>query len=89
MIVGAWCRDLWHNALGHDFATTMTHDLDLAITVESYEDFKAIAANFPPAGHSGIRFEIAGYPVDIIPFGDVENPTGIAQPPTREENVSV
>jgi predicted nucleotidyltransferase len=35
MVVGAWCRDIWHHALGHTFATAATRDLDLALALSS------------------------------------------------------
>lgn len=43
MVVGAWCRDIWHHALGHQFRTAATQDLDLAIAVDSWAVFDAIA----------------------------------------------
>jgi hypothetical protein len=36
MVVGAWCRDILHSALGHSFATTATLDLDLALALSSW-----------------------------------------------------
>jgi len=89
MVVGAWCRDIWHHALGHEFRTVATHDLDLAIAVESWTTFTGIAAAFPRVGDSGIRFLIAGVKVDVLPFGVIEDPVGTAEPPTRREGMSV
>lgn len=67
----------------------MTKDLDLAISVESWDTFSAIADAFPRIGDTGIRFLIASIKVDVLPFGDVEDPPGTAQPPTREDAMSV
>lgn len=89
MVVGAWCRDIWHHALGHSFDTTRTHDLDLALALTSWTAFDVIADAYPRVGDTGIRFRIAGMTVDVLPFGAVEDPTGTAQPSTRGEDMSV
>lgn len=89
MVVGAWCRDIWHHALGHTFATTATRDLDLALALPSWEAFDALADAFPRVGDTGIRFRIAGITVDLIPFGAIESPRGTTQPPTRDTAISV
>jgi predicted nucleotidyltransferase len=89
MVVGAWCRDIQHHALGHRFATSATRDLDLALALSSWEAYRALAGAFPSVGDSGIRFRIAEITVDLLPFGDIEDPQRIAQPPTRGETMSV
>lgn len=89
MIVGAACRDVLHAALGHSFATVATRDLDLGLALSNWDAFKALAGKFPQAGHTGIRYRIAGQVVDLLPFGDVEDPEGVVDPPTRREPVSV
>lgn len=43
MVVGAWCRDILHSALGHTFATIATRDLDLAIALSSCRPGTSIA----------------------------------------------
>jgi predicted nucleotidyltransferase len=89
MVVGAWCRDILHSALGHDFATTATRDLDLALALSSWDSYRAIAGAFPSVGDTGIRFRIADVDVDLLPFGDIEDPQGIVDPPYRGEALSV
>lgn len=89
MVVGAWCRDIWHHALGHRFRTAATQDLDLALAVDSWSVFDAIATAYPSVGDSGIRFLVAGMRIDVLPFGEVEDPVGITEPPTRAEGMSV
>ena len=89
MVVGAACRDVLHAALGHSFATVATRDLDLALALSSWDVFKTLAGEFPRAGDTGIRYRIAGWPVDLLPFGEVEDPEGVVDPPTRREPVSV
>jgi predicted nucleotidyltransferase len=89
MLVGARCRDIIHSALGHDFGTQVTRDVDLALTLSGWETYERLAGAFPQVGDSGIRFEIAGQNVDLLPFGDLEDPKGVVAPPTREEAMSV
>ncbi|MBM7785177.1 hypothetical protein [Tenggerimyces flavus] len=75
MIVGARCRDILH-ALGHHFATTATHDLDLALALASWDAYRDLVASMQRVGNTGIRYRIAGIEVDLLPFGQVENPKG-------------
>lgn len=89
MVVGAVCRDLHHHALGHRFAATATHDLDLALALPSWDAFRALTAAFGQTGDTGIRFRIADVTVDLLPFGGIEDPEGAARPPTRGEAISV
>jgi predicted nucleotidyltransferase len=44
MVVGAWCRDILHSALGHSFATTATLDLDLALALSSWDTYRSLAS---------------------------------------------
>ncbi len=89
MVVGAYCRDLLHRALGLRFALTATHDLDLALALRSWEAYRVLAVTFRPAGTTGIRFRIAELAVDLVPFGQIEAPPGTVSPPTRGEPMSV
>lgn len=47
MVVGAWCRDILHSALGHSFATTATLDLDLALALSSWDAYRSLGSTFP------------------------------------------
>lgn len=89
MLVGAWCRDTLHAALGHDFETAATRDVDLALALSGWETFELLSNAFPRAGDTGLAFGIAGLTVDLLPFGDIEAPRGIVVPPTRVDEVSV
>lgn len=89
MLVGAWCRNILHRALGHDFETTATRDLDLALALASWDAYRTLATSFPTVGHTDIRYRIAGFDVDLLPFGEIEDPEGIVEPPTREVPFSV
>lgn len=89
MIVGAWCRNILHRALGHNFETTATRDLDLALALASWDAYRTLSTTFPRVGHTGIRYQIAGFDVDLLPFGEIEDPDGIVEPPTRKVPFSV
>ena len=68
MVVGACCRDIWHHALGHTFATAATRDLDLALALTSWDAYDALVETFPRVGDTDIRFRIADTTVDLLPF---------------------
>lgn len=89
MVVAAWCPDILHSALGHSSATTATLDLDLALALPSWNAYRSPASAFPRVGDTGIRFRIAEVDVDLLPFGDIEDPEGIVNPPTCGETLSV
>jgi predicted nucleotidyltransferase len=89
MVVGAWCRDIIHATLGHSFSTAATRDIDLALALSSWDAYRAIAAQFPSVGDTGIRFRIGDADVDLLPFGAIEDPQGTAEPPFRGDTVSV
>lgn len=89
MLVGAWCRDIWHHAQGHRFATSRTSDLDFAVGVASFEVYESIVGTFPTLGDTGIRFRVAGHPVDVVPFGPIEDPPGVVALPGRDDTLSV
>ena len=89
MVVGACCRDILHSTLGHSFATAATRDLDLGLALTSWDAYRALAAAFPRIGDTGIRFRIADVNVDLLPFGEVEDPQGVVEPPSRRETLSV
>jgi predicted nucleotidyltransferase len=89
MVVGAWCRDILHSAVGHTFPTAATRDLDLALALSSWDAYEALAAAFVRVGTTRIRFRIADMDVDLLPFGDVEDPRGVVEPPARDHPLSV
>jgi predicted nucleotidyltransferase len=89
LIVGASCRDIMHSALGHTFPLRATSDVDLGIAVNDWSISQSIEANFPRIGSNGIRYLVQGLPVDIMPFGAIEEPTGIAHPAARGQDLVV
>lgn len=85
LLVGAHCRNVLHQALG--FAelpgVSSTGDVDLGLVLSDWESFERITATFTRVGGNGIRYVVAGMPVDVMPFGaSVEDPSGITSPPS-------
>lgn len=91
MLVGAQARDLMHRRLGaaDNFLRT-TSDVDLALAVANHEDYAEMTRHFAPRRlQSDVKFTVAGLPVDLIPFGDIENPEGSAKPRPGSDPLSV
>lgn len=89
MLVGAECRDVLHSALGHEVGLRLTNDTDIAIAMTDWGTYDEIAKTFPRSGHTGVRYVVDGVHVDIMPFGDVENPSGVVTPRQRGEDLIV
>ncbi|WHS27049.1 hypothetical protein [Auritidibacter ignavus] len=83
LVVGAGCRDILHAAFGRTFPLRATTDTDLGIAVHDWTISERIDVRFRRIGSNGIRYSIAGIPVDIMPFGEVEDPDGITHPAAR------
>lgn len=97
-IIGATARDiLLHHVFGIP-PTRMTVDIDFALALKSWDEFQRLRQALLDSGcfaeplggaiHS-LVFEANdigfGYPVDLIPFGQIENPPGeIAWPPDHQ-----
>lgn len=89
MLVGAQCRDLLHWRYCRDVPPRATNDTDIAVALKSWDHFERIRATFPSVGSAGHRFVIADRAVDIIPFGEVESPTGTTRHPPGNESMNV
>lgn len=89
MIVGAQARDILHGALGHEGSTRTTSDVDVAIAVRNWSAYNRVVDGRVPVGDNGVRYRIAGVPVDVIPFGAVEEPPGRASPRSRPDGLDV
>ncbi|MBM7412606.1 putative nucleotidyltransferase [Clavibacter michiganensis] len=83
LLIGAEARDILHSARGHDTSLRGTTDVDIGIAVEDWAVYARIEETFARTGDSGIRFLIAGMPVDVVPFGEVEDPRGVTRPRAR------
>ena len=89
MVVGAHARDILHWSLGHTFPTRATRDIDLAIALSAWDDYQTLSDTFPRIGTNGICHRIGEVPVDLLAFGEVEDPEGTVTPPARGEGLSV
>lgn len=91
MLVGAVCRDVLQSALGHDYGLRATHDLDVALALSGWTHYEELTGHLTAikGNANGIRYSVAGLPVDLMPFGPVEHPTGTVTPQPRNEDMSV
>ncbi|AGL14206.1 hypothetical protein L083_0696 [Actinoplanes sp. N902-109] len=89
MVVGACCRDILQSSLGHDFTLRATADVDVGLAVANWAAYDELTDALTTCGNTGIRFQVAGMPADLMPFGPVEDPPGTVSPPARRESMSV
>ncbi|MGW5152844.1 hypothetical protein [Rhodococcus koreensis] len=88
MILGAHCRNLLHDALGHTFTLRATEDVDLAFAIADWDAYAQVVNGLPEIGDTGIRYTVGGVPTDLVPFGPIEDPTGVVpDPPHRDLSV--
>lgn len=86
LLVGAHCRNVWATALGHEGQVRRTNDVDLGFVVTDLADYDEVTGRLSPWPQSsnGIAYDVAGVPVDLMPFGpDVEEPPGEVTPRRR------
>jgi predicted nucleotidyltransferase len=76
MLVGARCRDLLNYRCGFTDPGRTTRDADIAVAVASWDEFERIGASFPSQSDAWQRVAVGGVPVDIVPFGNLEDPPG-------------
>ena len=96
-VAGATARDLILD-LGYQIsAGRVTRDLDLAVMVEGWDAYDRLKQALVATGkfvensrvHHRLLYE-GSWPVDLIPFGPVESPSGtIAWPPDRDQEMNV
>lgn len=84
MVVGARSRDILQSALGHEFDLRKTTDIDLGLAVANWVPYDELTGRLSEAGHTGIRYQVAGVIADLIPFGGVEDPPGTVTPAAHE-----
>lgn len=89
MVVGANCRDILQDALGHGFDLRATQDVDIALAIADWVSYRDVVDGLPRVGGTGIRYRVAEVPADLVPFGPVEDPTGVIIPAPRKEEMSV
>ncbi|MEJ7742888.1 MAG: hypothetical protein WKF73_10245 [Nocardioidaceae bacterium] len=89
MLVGAHSRDILHASQDQAFGLIATDDVDFGVALVNWTAFNDLTANLERTGHTGVRFTVGGVPIDLMPFGDVERPTGVVTPQPRDESLSV
>ncbi|MGW5316207.1 hypothetical protein [Nocardia thailandica] len=89
MIIGAHCRDLLHAAFGRADPLRSTSDVDLGIAVAEDGQYRQIVSVLAPSGTTDIRYAIAGITVDVVPFGDIEDPEGTTTLQGRKDSLDV
>lgn len=89
MIIGAHCRDLLHAAFGRADPLRSTSDIDIALAVNGHGEYQKITSALPRSGTTDIRYSVAGVAVDVVPFGDIEDPAGTTSLPGRGESLDV
>lgn len=92
MVVGAEARNLLHLSFGLDPAhLSTTSDVDIALAMPSWQGFGQLTPTFRVmnSSKSAIRFRIDDIPVDVIPFGGIEDPKGIVQIPDDSQQINV
>ncbi|MFF2112491.1 hypothetical protein [Rhodococcus koreensis] len=62
MILGAHCRNLLHDALGHTFTLRATEDLDLAFAIADWDAYAQVVDGLPEIGDTGIRYTVGASP---------------------------
>jgi predicted nucleotidyltransferase len=89
-IAGAFARDIWLDYIYQVPVARLTRDIDIGINVSSWTEFESLRealisdAGFVPDVHRLHRLFMSssGVPLDIVPFGGVENrQRQIAWPP--------
>jgi len=97
-IIGATARDILLNHVFGIPPTRVTVDIDFAIALANWDEFRRIRKTLLDSGHFGepragsihsLVFEQDnagfGYPIDLIPFGQIEDPPrNIAWPPDQQ-----
>ena len=89
MIVGAQCRNMLAERHGHEPPDRETKDIDMAVAVQSWDVFDQLRRQFAPPNAPWQKMEVNGLPIDVVPFGDVENPPGYVIPDGGEFELSV
>ncbi|MGW5436347.1 hypothetical protein [Nocardia asteroides] len=76
MLIGAHSRDILHASFGRTCPLRSTSDVDIGVAVDGDPEYRRIVSAFPRSGSTEIRYSIADVSVDVVPFGDIENPAG-------------
>ncbi|MEV6059177.1 hypothetical protein AB0L62_04160 [Nocardia asteroides] len=89
MLIGAHSRDLLHASFGRTGPLRATSDVDLGVAVDGAAEYRRVVSAFPRSGTTEIRYSIADVSVDVVPFGDIEDPAGTTALPGRNQSLDV
>jgi predicted nucleotidyltransferase len=97
LLIGAYARDIFLKGTSIIATPRMTYDIDVACQVKNWKEYNSLIKiliedyGFRPAkGHKQRLLSEDDIPLDIVPFGEIENQNGeIAWPPDFDENMSV
>lgn len=76
MLIGARCRDVLHRQFRNDVAGRVTRDIDFAVALPRWDDFWELKRHFGTVPGAWQRIEVNSIPIDLVPFGPLENPPG-------------
>jgi predicted nucleotidyltransferase len=74
MVVGAVARDIIVRRLTGTPPVRATRDVDVAVSVESWDELAELTDGMTSSGQAAHRFTVLGVPVDVVPFGGIEAP---------------
>lgn len=89
MLIGAEARDIIHHLRGHAFSYVASSDVDIVVALGDWTQYTTLTADYTRLGDTQYRFRVSDYPVDIIPFGGIEEPAGRLTHPQRSDEFDV
>lgn len=76
MLVGARARDIHQLKYRNAPPVRTTDDVDLALAVSGWEPLEAMRKTYPSSIDAWQKLQVGSLPVDVVPFGALENPPG-------------
>lgn len=77
LIIGAACRDILHVTHTNKVPARATKDVDLALAISSWDVVHELRARFPGRRTAWQKIRIGQVDVDLVPFGEIEDPPGL------------
>ncbi len=76
MLVGARARDIHQLKYRDTPPLRSTDDVDLALAVSSWQPLETLRESYPAPTDAWQKLQVGSLPVDVVPFGALENPPG-------------
>lgn len=73
MVVGAVARNIASASLRQKPSERTTTDVDIAITIDGWNEFQLLAEQLESAGGSNHKFLVLGTEVDVVAYGNIES----------------